>query len=113
MCPKRTNSWSAIRSKAHYDGQIILVHYYSIDYTNSLFTGIVRALNRTIDAAGKGFHVATADGFGEFRRGSAHSGGSACKAGLLTQLSNGSCGVHPSYSGHGLLGLAVERVVNR
>ena len=73
----------------------------------------MRALNRTIDAAAKGFHVATADGFGEFRRGSAHSGGSACKAGLLTQLSNGSCGVHPSYSGHGLLGLAVERVVNR
>ncbi|TMK67846.1 MAG: SGNH/GDSL hydrolase family protein [Actinobacteria bacterium] len=104
---------SAIRDKADYEGQLVLVHYYSIDYTSALFTGIVRALNRTIDAAGKGFHVATADGFGEFRRGSAHSGGSACKAGLLTQLSNGSCGVHPSYSGHGLLGLAVERIVKR
>ena len=104
---------SAIRDKADYEGQLVLVHYYSIDYTSALFTGIVRALNRTIDAAGKGFHVATADGFGEFRRGSAHSAGSACKAGLLTQLSTGGCGVHPSYAGHGLLALAVERVVRR
>ena len=104
---------SEIRGKAQYQGQLVLVHYYSIDYGNALITGIVRSLNGTLDAAAKGFHVTVADGFGEFRRGSAHSAGDPCKAGLLTQLSTGGCGVHPSYAGHGLLALAVERVVNR
>jgi hypothetical protein len=54
-----------------------------------------------------------ADGFGEFRRASAHSGRKPCTAGLLTQLSTGGCGVHPSYAGQGLLALAVERVIRR
>jgi lysophospholipase L1-like esterase len=104
---------SAIRNKADYEGQIVLGRYYSLDYTSSFVTGIVRSVNDAEDAGATGFHVRVADGFGEFRRGSAHSGGNPCKAGLLTQLSNGGCGVHPSYAGHGLLALAVERVVGR
>jgi hypothetical protein len=34
-----------------------------------------------------------------------------CDAGLLTQLSGGDCGVHPSYAGQCLLALAVERAL--
>jgi len=104
---------SAIRNKADYDGQIVLVHYYSLDYNSAFVNAVVRRLNDTMDAGAKGFHAAHADGYGEFRRASAHSGNSPCKAGLLTQLSNGGCGVHPSYSGQGMLALAVERVIRR
>lgn len=104
---------NAIRNKAEYEGQLVVVHYFSLDYNNAVITGFTNSLNSTIDAGSKDFHVAHADGFGEFRRASAHSDGSPCKAGLLTQLSSGGCGVHPSYSGQGLLGLAVEQVVRR
>ena len=104
---------SAIRDRADYDGQLVLVHYYSLDYRNAFITAVVRRLNDTLDEAAKGFDVVKADGFGEFRRGSAKSGGNPCKAGLLTQLRNGGCGVHPSYSGQTLLAAAVTGVIRR
>jgi lysophospholipase L1-like esterase len=104
---------AAIRNKAEYEGQLVLVHYFSLDYNNAVITAGARSLNSTMDAAAEGFHAAHADGFGEFRRGSAHSDRNPCRAGLLTQLSSGGCGVHPSYSGQGLLALAVENVVRR
>jgi hypothetical protein len=102
---------TAIRNKARYSGRIVLVHYYSLNYSSSLITDTVKALNGAADAATKGLRVQRADGFGQYRRGSAHSGGDVCTAGLLTQLSSGGCGVHPSYAGHGLLALAVERAI--
>jgi hypothetical protein len=37
--------------------------------------------------------------------------GNTCKAGLLTQLSTGSCGVHPSYAGQALLAQALIKGV--
>lgn len=104
---------SAIRNRADYDGQVVIVHYYSLDYNSPLINGIVQSLNSTQDAGAKGFDFDVADGFGQFRRASARSGGSPCKAGLLTQLKSGGCGVHPSYSGQGMLALAVERPFSR
>ena len=65
-------------------------------------------------AAAKPFGAAVADGYGGFKAAAAHSGGDTCEAGLLTQLGQpGSCGVHPSYSGQGLLALALARVIRR
>ena len=103
----------AIRNRADYHGRIVLVHYYSLNYSSSFITGTVTALNAADDAGAKGLRVLRADGFGQYQRGSAHSGGDPCRAGLLTQLSGGGCGVHPSYAGHGLLALAVERALPR
>src|SRR5439155_23624961 len=37
----------ATRKKAHSRGQLVLVHYYSLDYKSALITGILRALNST------------------------------------------------------------------
>jgi lysophospholipase L1-like esterase len=104
---------SAIRNKAGYRGQLVIVHYFSLDYTSAFGNGVVRALNDAQDAGAKGFGFDVANGFGEFRRGSAKSGGSPCRAGLLTQLKGGGCGVHPSYAGQGLLAQAVERQFSR
>ena len=104
---------AAIRNKAGYGGQLVIVHYFSLAYSNAAITGVVRSLNAAQDAGARGFHFDVANGFGEFRRGSANAGGSPCKAGLLTQLKSGGCGVHPSYAGQGLLALAVERPFSR
>jgi lysophospholipase L1-like esterase len=106
---------SAIRQKARYRGQIVIVNYYSLDYSSALITGVVNALNRAQDSAGKPFGALVANGYGEFYAGALHSRGDACAAGLLTQLVGGTskCGVHPSYAGQSLLGLAVEKAARR
>jgi lysophospholipase L1-like esterase len=99
----------AIRERAHYRGQLVLVNYYSLSKVSTAF---VRTLNLTADAAAKPFRVAVADGPGMFRRADRHAGGDACMAGLLTQLGKpGDCGVHPSYAGQALLAQAVARAI--
>jgi lysophospholipase L1-like esterase len=100
---------SAIRNKAHYGGQIALLNYYSPTASLNAVTAIG---DQTVASAGKPFHVAIADAFGQFNAADAHSGGNPCTAGLLTQLSIGGCGIHPSYSGAGLLAQAVEKAIH-
>jgi lysophospholipase L1-like esterase len=103
---------SAIRHKAHYRGQLVIVNYYSLDYSNAVITGIVTALNRTVDNTGTLFRALIANGFGQFYQGSLYSAANPCTAGLLTQLTPSGCGVHPSYGGQSLLALAVDRAVH-
>ncbi len=104
---------TAIRNKAHYKGQLLIVNYYSLNYSSALVSGIVSGVNQAQDTAAKPFRVLIANGYGEFYAGALHSGGDPCKAGLLTQLSTGSCGVHPTYAGSSLLALAVEKAARR
>ncbi len=102
---------SSIRNKARYGGQIAIVNYYSLNYSNSLDNSFSQALNTTQDSAAKPFHVIIVDGFGEFQTAAAHSSSNTCTAGLLTQLSTGGCGIHPSYAGQALLAEAVEKAI--
>jgi lysophospholipase L1-like esterase len=102
---------SAIRNKAHYSGQLVIVNYYSLNYSIPLINTETLALNSTVDLAAKPFKVKIADGFGLLRLASSHSGANTCTAGLLTQLSTGGCGVHPSYAGQALLAQAVAKVL--
>jgi hypothetical protein len=70
------------------------------------------AQNRGAEA----FHVEIANGYTAFEADSADSGGDACKAGLLTELtgrSAGTCGIHPSLAGQAVLALAVEESVEK
>jgi lysophospholipase L1-like esterase len=104
---------SAIRTNAHYTGQLAILNYYSLNYSSSAINQIVEALNSTVDGAAKSFVVEIANGFAEFKAASVHSGGSPCTAGLLTQLgSPGKCGVHPSYAGQALLAQAVADAIH-
>jgi lysophospholipase L1-like esterase len=98
----------ALRDKAGYNGQLVIVDYYSISAALATATA---GLNKEANQAGRGFHIRVANAFNAFARASAHSGGSACTAGLLTQLSTGGCGVHPSLAGQTVLGSTVIRVV--
>jgi lysophospholipase L1-like esterase len=103
---------SAIRNKAHYGGQIAIVNYYSLDYASQAQDGQSALLNTTQDTAAKPFHVVIADGFGALEAASVHSAGNTCTAGLLTQLSTGGCGIHPSYAGASLLALSLEKAIH-
>jgi lysophospholipase L1-like esterase len=102
---------SAIRNQAHYKGQIVVLDYYSLNYANPVIAHQSQLLDGVENSAAKSFHVEYADGFGAFGAGTAHSGGDSCKAGLLTQLSTGGCGVHASYAGQALLAQAVEKAI--
>jgi lysophospholipase L1-like esterase len=102
---------SAVRSKAHYTGQLVIVNYYSLDYAEPAVNAQSQLLNQVQDAAAKPFGVKIADGYGELQAASAHSGGDTCTAGLLTQLSAGGCGIHPSYAGQALLAQALEKTI--
>lgn len=102
---------SAIRNRAHYRGQLVIVNYYSLDYGSAAISGQSILLNKTQDAAARPFHVRIADGYGELEVAAAHSGGNSCVAGLLTQLGGGRCGVHPSYAGQALLAQVLEKTI--
>jgi lysophospholipase L1-like esterase len=100
-----------LRGEAGYSGQIVVVNYYSLDYSSALQNAQSQALNNALDSAAQPFDVEIADGFGAFQQAAAQAGGNSCTAGLLTTLTTGGCGVHPSVAGQQLLAGAVERVV--
>jgi lysophospholipase L1-like esterase len=103
-----------IRKKAHYRGRIVLMRYYSLDYSSAILSSISRAMNRAAYEGAKPYRVSVADGFGEWRAASEHSGRNPCTAGLLAQLGEpGKCDVHPSFAGQALLAQALERVITR
>jgi lysophospholipase L1-like esterase len=97
---------TALRNKAHYNGQLVLVDYYA---TSTALAAATEGLDTQINRAGHGFHVRVANAFNSFASASVHAGGTACTAGLLTQLSTGGCGVHPSAAGQTLLASTVVR----
>ncbi len=98
---------SAIRNKARYRGQIEIVNYYSLDYSSQFISTTVQRLNAAQDSAARPYHVRIANGYGQFRAATSIFGGSTCSAGLVTKLSTGSCGVHPTRAGQALLAQAV------
>jgi lysophospholipase L1-like esterase len=100
---------SAVRARYH--GQLAIVNYYSIDYASVFVDGQASALDRALDSAAKPFHVEIADGWAELKAAARRFGGDTCKAGLLTRLSTGGCGVHPSHAGQALLAQALEKVI--
>jgi lysophospholipase L1-like esterase len=96
----------------HFEGTIVVLNYYSLDYTDVLGTQLVAALNQAIGAAAKDDGATVADVFTAFKTASATSfaGGHTCKAGLLNASPPNQflCDVHPSQSGQQLIGLTVE-----
>jgi lysophospholipase L1-like esterase len=106
-----TTTLSTIRHQAHYRGQIVIVNYYSLDNASAADNAQTAFLNTAMDTAAKPFGVEIADGFGEWQAASVHSAGDPCTAGLLTQLSGGGCGIHPSFAGQALLAQSVEDAI--
>lgn len=102
-----------IRRDGHYRGQIVVLNYYSLDYANPTDDANSQALNQAQDAGAAPYGATIADGYGAFQAAATGSGGDSCKAGLLTQLSTGGCGVHPTAAGQAVLALAVEEAIQQ
>jgi lysophospholipase L1-like esterase len=98
-----------------YNGQIALLTYYSLDYSNSLDNFEETGLNQALAKGAKPYHVRLANGFREFRKASRQADGNVCTAQVVTSTPSGSspCGIHPSYSGQALLAQAVEMAVKK
>jgi lysophospholipase L1-like esterase len=81
---------SAVRTKDHYNGQLVIVDYYSLNYTSALDNGESQALNSAMAAGAKGFHVRFANAYNSFAAAS---------------------GVHPSAAGQALLASTVANAI--
>lgn len=96
-----------------YAGQIVLVNYYSLDYGNALLTGEVQLLNSALTEASAPYRVRIASGFEAFKAAAEQAGGDVCAAQLVTALSTGGCGVHPSVAGAAVLAQALAAKVRK
>jgi lysophospholipase L1-like esterase len=99
-------------------GVLIVVNYYSLDYTDPVLTGLVTSLNGILGEVAKANGAVVADVFTAFQHAASTSfaRGNTCKAGLLnvnpSDATQMSCDVHPSQSGHQLLADTVEATYN-
>jgi lysophospholipase L1-like esterase len=106
-----TAIYTQIRDVAHYQGLLVALTYYALDYSNPVDVAGTQLLDSVIASVTKAFGGKVADGFAAFQGPSAAFGGSPCAAGLLIKLPDGTCNIHPSPAGHLLLAKAIESVV--
>jgi lysophospholipase L1-like esterase len=106
-----TKIYTQIRDVANYQGPLVALAYYSLDYSGPAQEAGVQLLNSVIASVTEAFGGQVADGFAAFEGPSMAAGGSACAAGLLIKLPDGTCNIHPSPAGHLLLAQAIEEVV--
>jgi lysophospholipase L1-like esterase len=95
-------------------GVLMVVNYYSVDYTDPGQTGLALLVNQTLAAVAKANGAVVADAFTTFQTAASTSfaGGKTCRAGLLnvdpSDATQMSCDKHPSQSGQQLLADTVE-----
>jgi lysophospholipase L1-like esterase len=94
---------------AHFNGKVVVLNYYSLDYADAAGTGLTQLLNAAIKAAADAHGAIVADAFTAFQAAAASAGGHTCMAGLLntTPGNQATCDVHPSQSGAQLLAESV------
>jgi lysophospholipase L1-like esterase len=95
---------------AHFNGRLIVVNYYSLDYADPAGTGLTQLLNQAIASHADADGAIVANAFGAFQQAAASAGGHTCAAGLLNASPQNqfTCDVHPSQSGQELLAQAVQ-----
>lgn len=97
-----------------YTGAIVIVNYYSTDYSNLVLTQITSALNQAISAPAPLFGAQVADVFSAFHAATQQTGGRTCVAGLLNAkpgVNSLACDAHPSQSGQKLIAQTVASTV--
>jgi lysophospholipase L1-like esterase len=101
----------AIRA-SEFHGVLMIVNYYSLDYSDAAGTGLTELLNQAITAPAAADQAVVADAFDAFKMAAntPFAGGNTCKAGLLNASPQNQflCDVHPSQSGQQLLAHTVE-----
>jgi lysophospholipase L1-like esterase len=93
-----------------FKGVLMVVNYYSTDYSDVGGTALTQALNQTMAAAAAANHAVVADAFTAFQQAAAVAGGKTCFAGLLNgnPANQQACDVHPSITGQRLLAKTVQ-----
>jgi lysophospholipase L1-like esterase len=96
----------------HFHGVLMIVNYFSVDYSDAVGTGLTQLLNQAITASARADHAVVADVFTAFQTAAStpFAAGSACRAGLLnvSPTDQLKCDVHPSQSGQQLIARTVE-----
>ena len=97
-----------------FKGVLMVVNYYSTDYSDPAGTALTQALNQTLAAAAAVHHAVVADAFTAFQQAAAVAGGKTCLAGLLNgnPADQQTCDVHPSITGQRLLAKTVQATFN-
>jgi lysophospholipase L1-like esterase len=106
-----TAIYTQIRDVANYQGPLVALTYYALNYKDPTQVAATQLLNSVIASVTKDFDGQVADGFAAFAGPSMATGGDPCAAGLLIKLPDGTCNIHPSPAGHLLLAQAIEEVV--
>jgi lysophospholipase L1-like esterase len=93
-----------------FHGVLMVVNYYSLDYSDPSGTALTVALNNAITTHAQADGAVVADAFTAFLHAAAPAGGKTCNAGLLNASPQNqyTCDVHPSQSGQELLAQAVD-----
>jgi len=100
----------AIRD-AGFHGTLIVVNYYSLDYTDAAGTALSTLLNTAETGSAAAHGAVVADVFSAFQTAASGAGGHTCFAGLLnanpSDPTNTTCDVHPSITGQNLIAQTV------
>jgi lysophospholipase L1-like esterase len=93
-----------------FHGLLMIVNYYSLDYSDAAGTALTEALNAAITSHANADGAVVADAFSAFQQAAAGTGGKSCQAGLLNASPQNqfTCDVHPSQSGQELLAQTVD-----
>jgi lysophospholipase L1-like esterase len=93
-----------------FHGLLMIVNYYSLDYSDAAGTALTEALNLAITSHAQADGAVVADAFSAFQQAAATAGGKTCNAGLLNASPQNqfTCDVHPSQSGQKLLAQTVD-----
>ena len=96
---------------AGFKGIIVVVNYYSVDYSDINQTAITTALNQALLAVSAQAGSVVADVFTAFQAAAGPASGHTCSAGLLNAAPQNQfgCDIHPSQSGQKLIARTVER----
>lgn len=92
-----------------FKGVLMVVNYFSLDYSDAAQTGLTVALNQALAGAAAANGAVVADAFTAYQHAAAVAGGKTCFAGLLNgdPTNQLACDVHPSLSGQRLLAKTV------
>ncbi len=92
-------------------GIIVVVNYYSLDYSDPNETAITAALNQALATAAAPTGAVVADVFTAFQTAAGAAGGHTCNVGLLnaSPQSQFTCDIHPSQSGQMLIARTVAQ----
>lgn len=93
-----------------FKGVLMVVNYFSLDYSDAAQTGLTVALNQALAGAAAANGAVVADAFTAYQQAAAVAGGKTCFAGLLNGDPTNAlaCDVHPSLSGQRLLAKTVS-----